>query len=115
MSGYVVGVLVVLAFGLLAARGEQIQRWVTERRLRRHTCHTTCTESRWCACGCRDGLYGDSTGTRCAVCGTQYVTGVTEITQEIMMPPPGQTTWGWRREKQERIRDMREWERGRGY
>src|SRR3546814_9085174 len=68
-----------------------------------------CSESRWCACGCRDGLYGDATGTRCVVCGTQIVGA--EITQPIEIIPQRQTTWGWRREKQERIRQQLEWER----
>jgi hypothetical protein len=115
MGGMIVGGIVLVLFGVLATRGDQIQRWLEDRRLRKHTCHTTCTESRWCACGCRDGMYGEGTGTRCAVCGTEYAGVGIEVTQEVMMPPPGQTSWGWRREKQERIRDMREWERRHGH
>lgn len=112
---YIVGAVVAMAFGLLAVFGERIQRRVTDRRLRRHTCHTRCSESRWCACGCRDGMYGDATGTRCVVCGTQYVTDdeefrgpyssghvnvrPTEITHE-MPAPKGFTSWGWERDRE---------------
>src|SRR3546814_4774819 len=95
--------------GALIVWGERWQLALENRRLQRHTCHTRCSESRWCACGCRDGLYGDATGTRCVVCGTQIVGA--EITQPIEIIPQRQTTWGWRREKQERIRQQLEWER----
>ncbi len=100
---YIVGALVVVAFGLLATRGNEIQHWVTERRLRRHTCHTRCAESRWCACGCRDGLYGDRMGTRCATCGVHVVSDedirASEITQENPAPK-GFTSWGWERDRE---------------
>src|SRR3546814_15596281 len=81
--------VVLVIFGELIVWGERWQRAMEDRRLRKHTCHTRCSESRWCACGCRDGLYGDKTGTRCVVCGTQVVGA--EITQEVEMPAPGQT------------------------
>lgn len=113
MAGYTIGGLVLVLFGALFIWGERWQRALENRRLSRHTCHTRCTESRWCACGCRDGLYGDATGTRCVVCGTQAAGS--EITQEIPTidagPSKGQTTWGWRREKQDRIKQQQEWER----
>src|SRR3546814_11947339 len=69
----IVGGVVLVIFGALIVWGERWQRALENRRLQRHTCHTRCSESRWCACGCRDGLYGDATGTRCVVCGTQIV------------------------------------------
>lgn len=67
----IAGALVVL-MGLLALLGEPAQTWIEARRLSRHTCPTTCEESGRCRCGCRAGVFGVLTGTRCAVCGTDY-------------------------------------------
>lgn len=71
MAAIVVGFIVGLAFAVMALSGERIQLWVSDRRLSRHTCHTSCLRSRWCRCGC--GLFRELTGTACAVCGTQFV------------------------------------------
>lgn len=100
VAGYLVSGLVCIAFGAIALYGERWQRSLENRRLRKHKCHTRCTESRWCACGCRDGLYGDKTGTRCVVCGTQVVVPPgNEITQEFPAPK-GFTSWGWERDRE---------------
>lgn len=71
MGPAIAGGLIVL-MGLLAWLGEPVSRWIEARRLSRHSCHTTCAESMRCRCGCRDGLFGAFTGSRCAVCGTEY-------------------------------------------
>src|SRR3546814_11124961 len=101
----IVGGVVLVIFGALIVWGERWQRALENRRLQRHTCHTRCSESRWCACGCRDGLYGDATGTRCVVCGTKIVGA--EITQPIEIIQQRKTKWGRSREKQDRIRQQR--------
>lgn len=73
MIPYIIAGAVIALMGLLAGWGETLQiRW-EDRRLSRHTCHVACIESRWCRCGCRDGLFGIYAESRCAVCGTQFV------------------------------------------
>lgn len=115
MTGTVVGVAIALVFGLLALFGERMGAWLSERRLSRHTCHTTCHESWSCKCGCRDGLYGRARETCCWLCGTEYVQDpeaydgpynsghvnvrVSEITQELPAPK-GFTSWGWERDRE---------------
>ena len=100
--------LVAMAFLAMPLMGEQWQQIIEERRLRRHTCPTPCQESRFCKCGCHDGMPGESTGTHCAVCGTPivrddeeyegpYSSG--EITAELPAPK-GFTSWGWERDRE---------------
>jgi hypothetical protein len=117
MSAIIAGGIVLMFFGALVVWGERGQRWIESRRLRLHTCPTPCNESYWCRCGCSDGWTMSARQTSCGVCGTQIVEvdtdGAGEVTQEL--PHPGQTSWGWRREKQERIREALEWERKHGY
>lgn len=115
---YLVGALVLLAFTVLAAGGQRLSKWRKARRIRRHLCHTACVESRWCRCGCRDGMGGPLTGTRCSECGRQFVqddeafTGPwssghrvllrpseSEITAENPAPK-GFTSWGWERDRE---------------
>jgi len=103
VSDYLVAFLVLGLFCLIASRGEQVQRWMRERELTRHTCPTRCRESIRCRCGCEGFVNPALQQDACAVCGTEIVYDYEDDTHE-MPAPSGQTSWGWEREREERLR-----------